>query len=55
MTTTIAASAAELTAEWNKTFQKSDKVEHSKATFKNRFGIMLAADVYKLLWRVWMQ
>ena len=32
---------------WDKTFVKSDKVEHSKATFKNRFGITLAADVYK--------
>ena len=32
---------------WDKTFPKSDKVEHCKATFKNRFGITLAADVYK--------
>ena len=32
---------------WDKTFPKSDKVEHCKATFKNRFGISLAADVYK--------
>ena len=36
-----------LTQEWDKTFSKSGKVEHSKVTFKNRFGIMLAADVYK--------
>ena len=36
-----------LTQEWDKTFSKSDKVEHSKVTFKNRFGITLAADVYK--------
>ena len=32
---------------WDKTFPKSDKVEHAKVTFKNRFGITLAADVYK--------
>jgi len=32
---------------WDKTFPKSDKVEHCKATFVNRFGITLAADVYK--------
>ena len=32
---------------WDKTFPKSDKVEHCKATFKNRFGIILVADVYK--------
>jgi len=36
-----------LTQEWDKTFPKSDKVEHSKATFRNRYGITLAADVYK--------
>ncbi len=36
-----------LTQEWDKTFPKSDKVEHSKATFHNRYGITLAADVYK--------
>ncbi len=47
MATIIGASAAALTVEWDKTFPKSDKVEHSKATFRNRFGIMLVADVYK--------
>jgi fermentation-respiration switch protein FrsA (DUF1100 family) len=36
-----------LTREWDKIFPKSDKVEHCKATFRNRFGITLAADVYK--------
>ncbi len=41
------ASALELTQEWDKTFPLSDKVEHAKATFKNRYGIELAADVYK--------
>ena len=32
---------------WDKTFAKSDKVEHDKVTFTNRFGITLTADVYK--------
>lgn len=35
-----------LTSEWDKTFPKSDKVNHSKATFTNRYGVTLAADVY---------
>ena len=35
-----------LVEEWDKTFPKSDKVEHSKATFVNRYGITLAADLY---------
>jgi len=35
-----------LTNEWDKTFPKSDKVEHSKITFINRYGITLAADMY---------
>ena len=35
-----------LTQEWDKTFLKSDKVEHSKAVFHNRYGITLAADLY---------
>ena len=32
---------------WDKTFPMSEKVEHAKATFRNRFGITLMADVYK--------
>ena len=36
-----------LTREWDKTFPQSDKVEHSKITFHNRYGITLAADLYK--------
>lgn len=36
-----------LTKEWDKTFPKSDKVDHSKVTFVNRYGITLAADMYK--------
>lgn len=36
----------ELTTEWDKVFPKSDKVNHSKVTFRNRYGITLAADMY---------
>mgnify|MGYP000672481369 FL=1 len=36
----------ELTREWDKTFPQSDKVEHRKITFRNRYGITLAADLY---------
>lgn len=36
----------EMTQEWDKTFPKSDKVNHSKVTFRNRYGITLAADLY---------
>ena len=36
-----------LTQEWDKVFPQSDKVTHEKVTFKNRFGIELAADLYK--------
>lgn len=35
-----------LTNEWDKTFPKSDKVNHKKVTFHNRYGITLAADMY---------
>ncbi len=35
-----------LTNEWDKTFPKSDNVIHEKVTFYNRYGIMLAADLY---------
>ena len=35
-----------LVQEWDKTFPKSDKVDHSKVTFVNHFGITLAADMY---------
>lgn len=35
-----------LTQEWDKCFPKSEKVEHSKVTFANHFGITLAADMY---------
>lgn len=35
-----------LTQEWDKVFPQSDKVNHSKITFSNRYGITLAADMY---------
>ena len=38
-----------LTNDWDKVFPKSDKVNHEKVTFINRYGITLAADLYKPL------
>ena len=35
-----------LVREWDKTFPKSDKVNHCKVTFHNRYGITLVADLY---------
>ncbi len=35
-----------LVQDWDKTFEKSGKVDHSKVTFVNRYGITLAADMY---------
>ena len=35
-----------LVQDWDKTFAKSEKVDHSKVTFVNRYGITLAADMY---------
>lgn len=37
----------DLTQEWDKTFPKSEKVNHRKVTFRNRYGITLAADLYE--------
>ena len=36
----------ELVKEWDKVFPQSDKVVHEKVTFRNRYGITLAADMY---------
>ncbi len=36
----------QLTQGWDKTFPKSDKVDHQKVTFTNRYGITIAADLY---------
>ena len=38
--------ALQLTDEWDKVFKKSDRVNHRKVTFKNHFGIEIAADLY---------
>ena len=38
--------AIRLTEEWDKTFAKSDSVDHQKVTFRNRYGLTLAADLY---------
>lgn len=37
----------QLEQDWDKVFPKSDKVQHSKVTFINRYGITLAADMYE--------
>ncbi len=36
-----------LVKEWDKTFPKSEKVNHRKVTFHNRYGITLVADLYE--------
>lgn len=36
-----------LTEEWDKTFPKSNLINHKKVTFHNRYGITLAADLYE--------
>lgn len=41
-----ASTTLKLTQEWDKTFPKSTKADHQKVTFKNRYGITLAADLY---------
>ena len=43
----LKAEELNLTREWDKTFPQSSKVDHSKVTFRNRYGITLAADLYK--------
>jgi fermentation-respiration switch protein FrsA (DUF1100 family) len=39
-------STMQLTQDWDKTFPRSEKVDHRKVTFRNRYGITLAADLY---------
>lgn len=46
-TTKFEMEKLELTQVWDKVFPQSDKVDHSKITFHNRYGITLAADLYK--------
>ncbi|MGO4408004.1 alpha/beta hydrolase [Bosea sp. RAF48] len=40
------AKAQGMAADWDKIFPKSEKVDHRKVTFKNRYGITLAGDLY---------
>ena len=42
----MGANTMQLTQEWDKTYPKSNKVDHRKVTFKNRYGIMLVGDLY---------
>lgn len=44
--TMMKAEELRMMKEWDKTFPMSDKVDHSKVTFVNRYGITLAADMY---------
>ena len=43
----VMAEELKLTQEWDKTFPQSEKVNHSKITFHNRYGVTLAADLYE--------
>ncbi|WP_341906289.1 alpha/beta hydrolase [Polaromonas sp. YR568] len=43
----LAQTRVRLSDKWDKTFPKSAKVDHKKVTFKNRYGILLAADLYQ--------
>ncbi|WP_306546250.1 alpha/beta hydrolase [Malikia spinosa] len=43
----LAQTRVKLSDQWDKTFPKSAKVDHKKVTFKNRYGILLAADLYQ--------
>lgn len=44
---TVPPQTIQLEQRWDKIFLQSDKVEHFKVTFKNRYGITLAADLYR--------
>ncbi|MBG0771231.1 MAG: alpha/beta hydrolase [Anaerolineaceae bacterium] len=44
--TPVSAKDLSLETKWDKTFPKSEKVDHQKVTFKNRYGTTLAADLY---------
>lgn len=46
-TSKIQAEKLKLVTDWDKVFPKSDKVNHRKVTFVNRYGITLAADLYE--------
>lgn len=42
----VPAQTIQLTQEWDKIFPQSDKVDHRKVTFKNRYGLTLVGDLY---------
>ncbi len=44
--TISSAKAPKMTQDWDKTFPRSKAVDHQKVSFKNRYGITLAADLY---------
>ncbi|CAN7588539.1 alpha/beta hydrolase [Phenylobacterium sp. LjRoot219] len=41
------ATNTQMTKDWDKTFPRSEKVHHEKVTFTNRYGIVLAGDLYR--------
>ncbi len=41
-----APAIAQESAEWDKTFPRSEAVDHQKVTFKNRYGVTLSGDLY---------
>lgn len=45
-TLTPEAALAQATLDWDKTFSKSDRVDHTKVSFTNRYGITLVGDFY---------
>lgn len=44
--TTATAYRAPADSEWDKTFPRSERVDHQKVRFKNRYGITLVGDLY---------
>ncbi|WCR09032.1 alpha/beta hydrolase [Paracoccus fistulariae] len=40
------AKAQTMTKDWDKTFPQSDRVDHEKISFTNRYGITLTGDLY---------
>ena len=45
-TSSAQAQTSTMTQEWDKVFPQSDKVDHEKVSFKNRYGITLVGDLY---------
>ena len=46
MMSVSAPALAQGTLAWDKTFPKSERVDHRKVSFNNRLGITLVADLY---------